>query len=200
MLDDGFVAENPQMLEHLLRLGIMLPISQDEMYALFDFYCDPSRTFSAPSEGQLVTGVDLPSNIRAKGSEVPYALQQPLFRNMHQIDSSDQVSANTSEAAADYKILFAAARSLADAGLLVSEALKKKLSRVLGIPTDKIELSHRVESYGVDSLVAVELRNWLAKEMSADVAVFEILGGATLIGVGVTVAAKSTFRQSEWGE
>jgi hypothetical protein len=82
----------------------------------------------------------------------------------------------------------------------VSEALRKKLSRVLGIPTDSIELSNRVESYGVNSLVAVELRNWLAKEMSADVAVFEILGGATLIGVGATVAAKSSFRQVAWGE
>ena len=123
-------------------------------------------------------------------------MRQPLFRNMHQIDSSRQVSSNVTEQSADYRTLFEAASSLAGAGVLVSEALRKKLSRVLGISKDSVELINRVESYGVDSLVAVELRNWLAKEMSADVAVFEILGGAALIRVGATVAAKSSFRQS----
>jgi len=115
---------------------------------------------------------------------------------MHQIDSSRQVSSNVTEQSADYRTLFEAASSLDGAGVLVSEALRKKLSRVLGISKDSVELINRVESYGVDSLVAVELRNWLAKEMSADVAVFEILGGAALIRVGATVAAKSSFRQS----
>ena len=37
----------------------------------------------------------------------------------------------------------------------------------------------RMESYGVDSLVAVELRNWFAKEMAADIAVF-VKGGILL--------------------
>jgi hypothetical protein len=67
---------------------------------------------------QVVPGLDLPSDIRARGGEVPYALRQPLFRNMHQIDSSRQVCSNVTEQNADYKTLFEAARSLA--GCLLS--------------------------------------------------------------------------------
>ncbi|TVY75995.1 Highly reducing polyketide synthase azaB [Lachnellula suecica] len=198
VLSDGFLADNTHILDRLLRQGVMLPLAQDELYALFDYYCDPSRTFPTPADAQVVTGLDLPGKIQARGKEVPYALRQPLFRKLHQIESPVE-STSAAQQSLNYKTQFAAAGTLAEAGLLISEALKRKLSLVLGIPSDAIELSNRVESYGVDSLVAVELRNWLAKEMSADVAVFDILGGATLIGVGVTVAAKSSFRQTAWG-
>ncbi|RDL32026.1 Reducing type I polyketide synthase [Venustampulla echinocandica] len=200
ILAEGVVAENTQLMDHLMRQGIMLPVSQPELFALLDYHCDPSLTPSEATQAQVITGLDLPARVLARGKEIPYPIRQPLFRNMHQIDASGQPSSNTSSQALDYKTLFAGATSLVEAGLLVSEGLRKKLSRVLGIPQDNIELNNRVESYGVDSLVAVELRNWLAKEMSADVAVFEILGGNTLVAVGLTVASKSSYRQVAWTE
>jgi len=43
--------------------------------------------------------------------------------------------------------------------------------------------------YGVDSLIAVELRNWFT-EFSADIAIFEILGGATFKAVGGLAALR----------
>lgn len=200
ILAEGVVAENAQLMDHLMRQGVMLPISQPELFSLLNYHCDPSLSLPETAQAQVITGLELPAKVLARGNEIPYPLRQPLFRNMHQIDASGQPSSGLSAQALDYKTLFAGATSLAEAGLLVSEGLRKKLSRVLGIPQDNIELNNRVESYGVDSLVAVELRNWLAKEMSADVAVFEILGGNTLVGVGLTVASKSSYRQVAWTE
>ncbi|TGO47687.1 hypothetical protein BCON_0267g00180 [Botryotinia convoluta] len=84
---------------------------------------------------------------------------------------------------------------VAEAGLLVANALRSNLSKILGIPEYDIELRNRVESYGIDSLVAVELRNWFGREMGADLAVFEILG-ANFLAVGLTVATKSSFRKN----
>jgi aryl carrier-like protein len=52
--------------------------------------------------------------------------------------------------------------------------------------------------YGLDSLVAVELRNWFAKNVQADVAIFDILGGSTIKALGATVASKSQFRRADW--
>lgn len=198
LLSEGFVAEHGHVMEWLLRLRDMLPIAQDELFALFDYYCDPQLPVPTPFSSQVITGLETPANMREQGRDISYAMQAPLFRHMHQIDGSCQASARPTESVLDFKALFEAAASLTEAGDIVSEALKTKLSKVMGIPEDNIELHHRVESYGVDSLVAVELRNWLAKEMSADIAVFEILGGATVKGVGLTVAAKSSFRQTSW--
>lgn len=72
------------------------------------------------------------------------------------------------------------------------------MSKVLGIPEENIDLRNRMEAYGVDLLAGVELRNWLVREMGAEVAIFEIMGGATLLGVGSVVAGKSSFRQAKW--
>lgn len=116
----------------------------------------------------------------AQGAEVPLTMRQPLFRHMHQIDASRAGSSDAaSEQALDTKLMFTEAGSLAEAAAVVAKALKAKLSKIMGMPQDDIDLQHGVESYGVDSLVAVELLNWLAKELRAEVAVFEILGGAT---------------------
>jgi len=199
ILGEGFVAENTKILDHLLRLGILLPISQAELAAMLDYYCNPARSLPAnPFQSQLITGLELPANTLARGQDVPLNLRRPLFRSMHQIGGGQQATPKSAGPAVDLKAAFVGAASAADAALVVAEALKAKLSRVMGIPIGDIGLDNRVGSYGVDSLVAVELRNWLSREWSAEVAVFEILGGATPLSVGLAIAGKSAFRQSAW--
>lgn len=48
--------------------------------------------------------------------------------------------------------------------------------------------AHRqIQSYGVDSLLAFELKNWIAKESLASMALFETQGGSTFFGSGNVV-------------
>lgn len=73
-------------------------------------------------------------------------------------------------------------------------------------PLNCKNLKHRPDpilTYGVDSFLAVELRNWFAKIFSADVAMFEIMWqGNSVEALGMLVTAKSslwreTFQASE---
>ena len=48
--------------------------------------------------------------------------------------------------------------------------------------------------YGIDSLLAVELRNWFAKVWKADVAVFDITGQESIAPLGGTAARRSGLR------
>lgn len=198
ILSEGFVAENQHVMDHLMRLSLLMPISQDELFALLDLYCNPSMEVTDPLHSQVITGLELPADQQAKGKDVLVAMQRPLFRHMHEIDPNTGLASNTKERTQDLRTQFTGATALADAASIVSQALRTKMSRILGISYDQIELESRVESYGVDSLVAVELRNWLAKEVDADIAVFEVLGAATLNGVGIVAATKSSFRQPSW--
>lgn len=52
--------------------------------------------------------------------------------------------------------------------------------------------------YGVDSLIAIELRNWIVTDFDADVAVFETQGSSTLGTLSMLVAARSTIRHEKW--
>jgi acyl carrier protein len=199
VLSTGFVAENQRIMDHLMGLSLFSPISQDELFALFDLYCNPSTKLVDPVQCQVTMGLELAQNQRTKGWDVSVVLKQPLFRQLQETVLSGTSISNTKEQDQDLKAQITGATSLADAAATISEALRSKISRVLGIGQDQITLDSRVESYGVDSLVAVELRNWLAKEVDADIAIFELLGAATFSTVGMVAASKSSFRQQSWG-
>jgi hypothetical protein len=53
-----------------------------------------------------------------------------------------------------------------------------------------ISLESKLDSYGVYCLVALELRNWMTKEMGADAAVFELLGGTSIAEIGGIITKK----------
>lgn len=163
ILSEGFVAENQRIMDRLMRLSLLLPISQDELFALLDLYCNPSTKLLDPVQSQVVLGLELPADQRAKGKEVLVAMQQPLFRHMHEIDSTATFTSNMKEKDQDLRAQFTGATSLANAASIVSQALRTKMSRILGIGHDQIQLDSRVESFGVDSLVALDLRTGLQK-------------------------------------
>jgi acyl carrier protein len=78
-----------------------------------------------------------------------------------------------------------------------SEILQIKLCILLGLEYD-INPEHHLGQYGIDSLVALEIRNWIKKELGADLAVFEISGEATLQSIGKIVSRKSLLRPKHW--
>ena len=100
-----------------------------------------------------------------------------------------------SEEKLDFAEISASAESSAEVRRAVIDALAAKISKILSIPIEDLNVSQPMHSFGVDSLIAVELRNWFAKEIGADVAVFDILGGGTLSGIGALAAGKSKHRK-----
>ena len=77
-------------------------------------------------------------------------------------------------------------------------ALVAKLSRMLALPKEDIDPTKPLHTYGVDSLVAVEIRNWFDKEIGTDVAVFEVLGNKSLGDLGLVAAGRSRYQQGSW--
>ncbi|GAW26816.1 putative polyketide synthase protein [Rosellinia necatrix] len=69
-------------------------------------------------------------------------------------------------------------------------ALKQKLARALEVQAVDVDAKRALSDYGVYSLMAVEIRNWIWREFQAKVAVFEIMGGASITMVGMLVVEK----------
>ena len=74
---------------------------------------------------------------------------------------------------------FSASGSLAEGAAVILRVLSAKLALSLPASAQDIDSSKPILQYGVDSLTAVELRNWFAKELKTDVAIFDILGGSS---------------------
>lgn len=64
------------------------------------------------------------------------------------------------------------------------------------VPVAEIDLSKPPAHFGVDSLIAVELRNMLVLQAAADISIFDILQTASLAALARLVSEKSRHLQS----
>ncbi|KAK7756277.1 putative secondary metabolism biosynthetic enzyme [Diatrype stigma] len=74
---------------------------------------------------------------------------------------------------------------------LAQEILLERVAKVIVTPVSDIDVSKPVYTYGVDSLVAVELRNWLALELRSDVSIFDLTSSAPITDVCRKIALRS---------
>ncbi|KAF2962673.1 hypothetical protein GQX73_g10900 [Xylaria multiplex] len=191
---EGYAVENQKVLMQFMTIKQMLLMSQAEVFAILDHYCNKDLPFDA-SRSQVVMGLDVPSDIIARGMEPSAWAQEPLFANLGQITgSNDPLSQMSSQDTSNNEIELATriqnAASPAEAANILTEGLVARLCRILSISPEEFDRSQPMHMYGVDSLIAVELRNWFLKTLKVDIAVFEILGGATADMLGKVAAEK----------
>ena len=197
MKSEGVAAESSFLSTSLAATGCLIPISTAQFHALLDYYCNPSLDAASPSANQAIIGLEIPATMKAKGMKEPHWMQRRTSRHLH-LMRLDGTPPATSEKVFDYVMLFQNAASLEDACGIITQGLLRKLSRALSIPEADMDTSKPLHTYGVDSLLAVELRNYFAKEMDADLAIFDIMGGSSIETVSLLVAMKSRFRQASW--
>jgi acyl carrier protein len=77
------------------------------------------------------------------------------------------------------------------------EALMQKLSRTLLMSLEDIDANRSTGSYGIDSLVAVDIRNWISRETQVAIPVFDILQATTLTTLAEKVVLKSPLVNKE---
>ncbi|KAI0532014.1 putative polyketide synthase [Xylaria digitata] len=191
---EGYAVQNQKVLMQFMAIKQMLLMSQAEVFAILDHYCNKDLPFDA-SRSQVVMGLDVPSDIIARGMEPSAWAQEPLFANLGQITGSNGPLSQTSSKDTSSNEMELASRiqnaaSPTEAASILTEGLVARLCRILSISPEEFDRSQPMHMYGVDSLIAVELRNWFLKTMKVDIAVFEILGGATADMLGKVAAEK----------
>lgn len=113
------------------------------------------------------------------------------FAYLRQMDLQGASGAADGDAMGELKSLLSGVTSASQAAEITQEAIVGKLSRSMMISATDIDASKPVHSYGVDSLVAVEVRNWIFRELKSDVSVFDILSSIPMSELATKIAAKS---------
>ncbi|KAF5549511.1 acyl transferase acyl hydrolase lysophospholipase [Fusarium mexicanum] len=78
---------------------------------------------------------------------------------------------------------------------LIGAAIASRLADIFMTPVGEIDLGKPPAHFGVDSLIAVELRNMLVLQAAADVSIFNILQAVSLAALAELVAEKSHYLQ-----
>jgi hypothetical protein len=197
MVTDGVVAETEGMLDSLRRLGWFMEIKMDDFLALLDYYCNPDLPLLRPDEAQIIVGIETPKGMEEKGIEPPEWVMRPLFKHSHLLGSSGKDAGSTAGGKkADYQSMLRSCSSPEEAAEHVTEWLLEKLSQVLGIAVSDLDARRPLHTHGINSLYAVEMRNWFDKHIGADINVFEILGNISIADLSRKAAEKSRFFSS----
>jgi aryl carrier-like protein len=196
----GYVAQNEQV-QALLRVrGMLEEVPMNDIYRLLRFCCDPALVDTSTVGSQIITPLTLPSDLRAMGIVAPLGSTRPIYHHLDTLPSrfsSDSASAEVKKRPS-YKL--SEATSLAQATDIVVEAIQAQLSSLLVVSKDDIDPQKAIYRYGVDSLVAVEMRNWFSKAIGADVGTVDIMSDISIWLLAVKVAGKSKFVSSELKE
>lgn len=192
----GYVAEHERAAQNLRSAGFLMPIQEEELFGILEHYCNPNLELESFGSGQIVLGLELPKTLESQGKEVPEFMLSPAYRILH-MQNSSQADASSVSGKAMYqepKELLQAAENIAEGTKVVLNALIVKLSRTLSLDINGIDVEKPLYEHGIDSLSALEIKNWCGKAIGTDVGVLELLGAENLVDLATLVAAKSKFR------
>ncbi|KAL4931816.1 type I polyketide synthase [Aspergillus undulatus] len=184
-LSAGVAAQSPELQQKYLASLPFTPVTEGQLHALLAYHCTGRPDLPC----QTILGLEPTQSQQRKGPEASYWLRKPHFKHLAMAYSSTGATEEHDDTGNIDQEL-ASATTIEEAAPLVTALLVAKLSSLLSSPADEFDIKKPLHAYGVDSLVAVEIRNWFAKQLKADIAVFDLLGGATIEGVGRLVASK----------
>ena len=104
----------------------------------------------------------------------------PLFAHFRYKFQTHGKSATLGDSMEGLKAELGAAKTVDQATVVICDAISRKIASHLSIPVGNINPSNPVSEYGVDSHVAVELRNWISRSMDCTIPILEILAKSML--------------------
>lgn len=129
----GYVADNKEVMDRLMMLKFIRTFDLGEMLALLEYACSSDSQVTEPSHSQVITGFELPANIELTGRDVPSTLEQPIFRHLQQAECSVKQGYVSGSRVRTFRSTFAEAASVEAATDIVADALRTKVSRLLGL-------------------------------------------------------------------
>ncbi|KAI9831662.1 MAG: hypothetical protein M1819_004728 [Sarea resinae] len=189
MGDIGAVAEEESgiKLRNLQRKGYV-GVTEEELLTGLELVMQGSLE---QFRSLLIAGINVRSSSDEDGADVSW-MTSPIFSHLAKLDVLSSTTAK-SQGAQSTQVLLKAAENLSDATEIILHAIRVKLSRNLMIDLAELDPTRPTSAFGIDSLIAVELRNWFQKDMKVEIPVFEILQAPSLQSLALRVAEKSGF-------
>lgn len=185
--EEGYTAENPAAAEFAVRQGV-------GKYQVKEFLATINEAIRNPfasdhSAAQLLCGI---TRVDPSSQAQEASLQRPDLKFSHLWTMSNQEApARVESKQLDIQTMLRSANTAVEVEEATQIALQMKLSSLLALPADEISTDRSMASYGMDSLVAVELRNWILKQLESHIQMFELMSSTTFADLSSTIARRS---------
>lgn len=188
VLEVGFVSENPEVAATLKRRGLGA-ISVTELLALLNY------TVANPSAGDGVCAIGLLPEHEPVTSD-DESVKDRRFAHLVRHDSGVRKVEGTAD---DVLQNLDGAARFEDAAEIICGAILQQLGKLIATPVESLSAAQSLDSYGVDSLVAVELRNWIGAYLQANVQLMVLRGTSSITELAKIVTTESRLLSFKTG-
>ncbi|CRG92673.1 Nonribosomal peptide synthetase 14 [Talaromyces islandicus] len=148
-----------------------------------------------PLPAHIPTGFATAKTVQQFGITTPFYFDDPRFSILSAAGSSKTGAGDSTDSnkAISVQNQIAQSISISEAASAVTNALVARVAKSLQSALSDIDPSRPLHAFGVDSLVAVEVVNWVFKEIKAKVTVFDVLSSIPITSLAEKIALKSSL-------
>lgn len=191
MADVGFVARTSGLLERLEKT-VMRPVREKELLETMTLAKQRSRPLQTEvpengvyeSNSQILLGLITTTPISSPQNRVTWRrdMRMSIYYNLNR--SIEASTSNSSEGASLKNLL--AFENLSEEGKTktIAKAIGSAVANFLIKDEDSIPLDKPLESLGMDSLVAMEVRNWIRQQVGVETSTITIVQSPSLMHLG----------------
>ncbi|KAL4794077.1 hypothetical protein BDV19DRAFT_390587 [Aspergillus venezuelensis] len=140
------------------------------------------------TQPQIITGMPTGKTTQAAGIDRPYFFDDARFAILSQTGGQGEEGAG-GEVSLETQI--SRVGSCDEAVPLVQEALVNRVAKFLQTSPTEIDASKPLYHYGVDSLAAVEMRNWVFREIKSEISLLEVMSASPISQLAQEIANRS---------
>jgi len=161
-------------------------MSFEELYQTLRYAMDPNT--SLRGSAQSIMGFNRQSIFASRDE---FAQRNPFFSMLPY--TQDEMAANSSGSGAkrDTEQLLRNAKSLEEAVAIISEAIVDRFVTFLNLSLDDVSLDQPLALMGMDSLVSIELKNWMVRVFKAILQASELSSAPSIVDLAKTLASRS---------
>ncbi|KAL7793746.1 putative polyketide synthase [Trichoderma ceciliae] len=149
---------------------------------------------------QVLTGLATGGSAVAAGIPPPFYLADAKFSIMAMTDLDQAVNSNGINGTAKSDpigVLVSKSESLPEATEHVVASLVSRVAKMLQIAEENVDTARALHSYGLDSLVAIEIVDWALKEVEARVSVFDVMAAVPITATAAKIVNASALFNGE---
>ena len=188
IVDVGYVANNQRAngnIEQHLRSQFYTPLSESEFHGSFILAVLSGRPDSG--NAAIITGIQSYTEDSTASSKPPW-YDNPIFSHMITTQKSFRQTRHDSEIKTSPRMQLQEAGSGQEVMDVFTKLFCDKLGRIMRITTSSINTHAPLSDLGLDSLLAVEIRTWLLRDIGVNVPLLGIMGQESVSSIAGIVA------------
>ncbi|KAK1238577.1 hypothetical protein MKX07_004153 [Trichoderma sp. CBMAI-0711] len=193
VLGAGMLAENESILDTLRSNGFF-GIPHEDFLTVIKHAITGEMEPGEPIPPQVTVAVGTGGMNAQINAADPYWTRTALYSYLNLVDiAPPNLLVGGDASKKDMRAMLAAAASFDEVSAIISDGLAVMLAKTMNMLPFEIDMRKSLNAYGVDSLVAVTIRNWILNNCGVQVSVFDILSDLSIADMASMIAVKGGY-------